>query len=1005
MNRILTVLFFFLLLPGLALAGTAGKLKGKVTDRETGEPLIGANVIVVGTSFGAATDVNGEYTILNLDAGVYEVKASYIGYQAMTVSNVRINADLTTELNFQLAPAGIEVGEVTVVAKKLLINKYNTNANRITTSEDIDALPVRGVDNIIGLTAGVVLQDNTIFIRGGRQDEVGYYLEGTSITDPMVGGARVTIVQDALEEIQVQAGGYTAEFGGANSGIIRQQIKTGTTDWHANVHYITDNLGFRGTKDRYSGEKLFDSYWYGYNEFIGSISGPIIDPRFKLFLLFDYNYIRDKEPQNYPGMNLGRIGDPTTGDTLDFFYPAGPVLQNWDENYNITGSLQLDFNPIILRVVGTYNNGTTYNPWAPARNAGNIANFLNTFRTEQIESEDASINLKMTHMVNPTTYWELNVGYAFNNQNAFDPILKDNWLGYGDSVANANAGIIWDRSRGGNLGRYQRPKRYDILSFSFNAPGDVVAGYSKFDRRNYNVTLNFSTEIAKVHQVKIGGEYQYYDIRNFSLNNETVMNMPGLIDQNNRLPDGDPQKVSTETLIRRRGVNNFGYDVFGNRTNDGLPEWEQARNPVFMGIYVQDRFEFNDLIINAGLRYDYIDIDNWMPKDPTRPELTWVKQTGDVIADGVTQTPSFSAVSPRLGFSFPITDQTVFHAQWGKFVQQTRLRDVYQGLNATGRQIGGGFFIPAPVGFNVRPTRTTQYEVGFSQMIGDFASFDITGFYKDIVDQVVYQQQNVAEGSPFGAYSILMNGDFATTKGIEITFNMHRIERFLAYGTITFQDAKGTGSFPYSSRGIVGAPLDGVTIFQPQYISPLEFNNAIRGNVSVDYRFGYQDGGPVFQEMGLSLLFTFSSGHPYTRGKGGANLEGDARDRQPLEPLNSSTTPSTFQLDLRWDKTFRIGEQLKLNVYLWVINVLNTRIVQNVFLRTGSPDDDGYLSDPNLGGVLANTLGPDFVNLYKAINLDYQEQWREATTGAEYTTRPLMFGPPRQVRFGIRLEY
>jgi len=198
MNRLITVLFFILLLPGIVLAGTTGKLKGKVTDQQTGEPLIGANVLIIGTSFGAATDVNGLYTIGNLEPGSYEVRFSYIGYQAKTVTNIRINADLTTEMNLQLAPEGIEVGEVVVVAEKLLINKYNTNANRITTSEDIEALPVRGVDNIIALTPGVVLQDNTIFIRGGRQDEVGYYLEGTSVTDPMVGGSRVTLVQDAL---------------------------------------------------------------------------------------------------------------------------------------------------------------------------------------------------------------------------------------------------------------------------------------------------------------------------------------------------------------------------------------------------------------------------------------------------------------------------------------------------------------------------------------------------------------------------------------------------------------------------------------------------------------------------------------------------------------------------------------------------------------------------------------------------------------------------------------
>ena len=74
MNRISTILFLLLLLPAMALA-QSGKLRGQITDQETGEALVGANIIIVGTSYGAATDVNGEYIVLNLIPGVYEVKS------------------------------------------------------------------------------------------------------------------------------------------------------------------------------------------------------------------------------------------------------------------------------------------------------------------------------------------------------------------------------------------------------------------------------------------------------------------------------------------------------------------------------------------------------------------------------------------------------------------------------------------------------------------------------------------------------------------------------------------------------------------------------------------------------------------------------------------------------------------------------------------------------------------------------------------------------------------
>ncbi|MCX7875248.1 MAG: carboxypeptidase-like regulatory domain-containing protein, partial [Melioribacteraceae bacterium] len=162
------------------MAGTKGRIKGKVVDLQTGEALVGANVYVVGSSAGANTDVNGEYLIQNMEAGVYTLRAAYVGYQTITISNIRVNADLTTYVNFELPSEDIQVGTVEIVAQKPIIQKDNTNAVRITTNEDIQALPVRGVNSIISLTAGVVNQNGNIYIRGGRVDEVGYYLEGVS---------------------------------------------------------------------------------------------------------------------------------------------------------------------------------------------------------------------------------------------------------------------------------------------------------------------------------------------------------------------------------------------------------------------------------------------------------------------------------------------------------------------------------------------------------------------------------------------------------------------------------------------------------------------------------------------------------------------------------------------------------------------------------------------------------------------------------------------------------
>lgn len=996
-RKILFLTFFVLLLPMLVSAQTTtGRLRGRITDRQNGEPLIGATVQLVGTSSGATTDANGEYRINNIQPGVYSLRVSYIGYTTITVNNIRVSADLTVEQNTSLPPEGVTVATVDVTAQRPLVNKSNTNAVRITTSEDIQDLPVRGINNIIGLTAGVVLKDNTVFIRGGRLDEVGYYLEGVSVTNPVTGGRAVTINQDAVEEIQVQAGGYTAEFGGANAGIIRSQLKTGPKDWKATLEYVTDNVTFKSQNNIYDGKKRLGAYWYGYDQMTGTFGGPLGDERFRFFGLIDYNFQRDANPQPYPGFSFNSIYNPTMQDTISLNYNAGPVRGNQNRTYTYTGTLNLDFKPVILRLAGTFSNRQFQNSFT-SRISGNIANIFNNARIEQNIINDGSFSLKVTHILNANMFYELTGGYFLQTVKRQDPYLKDDILAYGDSVANAAAGFVWQRRAGSAYGRFIRPTQFDLYNFSFSAPGNPVANYQKARRENMSLNGALSWNIGNEHALKVGGEFTRYTIRNYAFGNEALFALAGLVYNNNNLPDSDPGKKTLEQIYISRGVNAYGYDALGNQYNGGGTF--APKHPVFAAAYVQDRIEFRDLIINAGLRYDYINTDNYVLTDPAHPEINFSASTSEVYENTLTKAPSFSAVSPRIGLSFPVTDQTVFHAQYGKFVQQTRLNDIYQGLTATAQNLAGGLFILVPVGFNLRPTRTTQYELGFSQQIGDFASFDITGYYKDISDQVVYDQQQTGAGSPFKGYYVLRNGDFATTKGLELTFNMRRTERIAVNASLSFQDARGTGSFPNSNRGIVGSPLEGGP-FTPQYISPLEYNNSFRGNLNVDYRFGKDDGPAVLNDFGVSAILSFNSGHPFTRGIGGADLEGDARDRRPIEPLNASVTPSTFQVDLKIDKTVRLFDAVNANIYLFVINLFDRRNVENVFLRTGTTTDDGFLTDPKLSGDLGKD--PQYVALYRAFNIDYYEQYQNAPG---LYTAPYFYGAPRQIRLGIRLEY
>ena len=285
-RKIYTVLLLMLFTSSFALAQTSGRITGMITDKESGEPLIGANVIVVGTSFGAASDVNGEYIIRQVPPGNYSVKASYIGYQDVTVSGIRVVGGLTAAQDFQLSSSKITTGEVVIVSKRPLIEKSSTNAMRIVGAEDIAALPVRDVNQIVALQPGVVQQNGYTYIRGSRADETGYLLEGADVKNVLNrnGGSLVDVTPDALQEILVQAGGYTAEYGNANAGIISSDFKTGSDQYHFSVRVETDNLGnYNGnnyglTSDGYmkanASDKFLGTYSYGYSDYVLTLSGP-----------------------------------------------------------------------------------------------------------------------------------------------------------------------------------------------------------------------------------------------------------------------------------------------------------------------------------------------------------------------------------------------------------------------------------------------------------------------------------------------------------------------------------------------------------------------------------------------------------------------------------------------------------------------------------------------------------------------------------------------------------
>ncbi|MFZ4621722.1 MAG: TonB-dependent receptor [Bacteroidota bacterium] len=986
MKKFFLYVMIFSIIPSIIFAAS-GKIRGQIIDDKTKEALVGASVVIVGTNYGAVTDVEGNFIILNVPPGTYALRSSFIGYQNTVINNIKVSEDLTSEVNFRLISSEVQLSEVVIINDRPLVNKNATNAVRIGTQEDIQKLPVRGVQAAVALSPGVVQQNGNLYIRGGRSDEVGYYLEGANTRSITSGNNLTTVIPDALEEFQVQAGGYTAEYGGANAGIVRQSLKTGSQEYKVTLQGETDNFTKQYTK-------ALGTYSYGYSDYTLTVGGPVPGMKnVKFFVAGENQFQRDNQVMFWEGFTVKNL--PDLASASGYILPELTIkpgnIPGMLNRYTTNGTLAFDLQPFLIRIGGSFSAQKT-------QNTGDIfANLYDLQRLSITSNSNLLLNAKITHILNTTTSYDVNISYMDNRGKTYDPNHGDNFFLYNDSLENAKYGYPF---RNYNTG----PTAYNFYSFGVNKFGTTQTTFNKSKQNRIGGSFDITSQVSSEHQLKIGASIEEYRVSNFTTGSGSLLNF-----YRNSPDDARTPSIKRDYLVAQNGgVNNYGYDWYGNEITN-TSDVDGPKAPRYIGAYLQDKIEYSDLVVNAGLRLDYIDNDDFKFVDdpntaaiegPENPSVDRTIPSYPIYnAAGIAKSKPFVAVSPRLGFSFPVSDRTVFHLQYGKFIQAPQLSAIYRGRGNSATIFSGGNFIPNPVGFDLSPERTTTYEVGFTQQFTENAAFDITGFYKDIAGQIQIQRITTV-GSDVAGYNTLVNGDFVTTKGIEISLRLRRINRLKAQFNYTYSDAQGTGS---TTNSAVSSVETG-TLY-PTVISPLDFNQTHKGSVNLDYAFDKGDGGMILEQMGANLLFTFNSGHPFTRSTGsigqqgastGALVESDARFSVPLEAINSSTTPWVFNFDGRLYKGFEIGG-VNAEIYVYVQNILNTKSVINVYRRSGNAFDDGFLSNSELSGPIVTSNGQGYVDLYRSINLVNGRHYKN-TTGNN------LYGTPRQIRFGMRLE-
>ena len=927
MYRRLPILATLLALSVMPVLAQSGKITGTVLEASSGEPLPGVNVLIDGTTQGTMTDANGEFIIIGVRPGSYTIIASYIGFATAHREGVRVNVDLTTTIDFSLREEVLEGEEVIVVADAIAVKKDLTSSEARVTAETLDRLPVNELSQVLDVQAGVTMRDG-LHIRGGRSSEVTYMVDGVPVTDGYDGSAAVQIENDGIEELQVISGTFNAEYGNAMSGVINVVSKEGGDT-------------FAGSVKAYSGSYLV--FGDGGEE---ALRGTDIDE----FTVAGIQY-RDVDPYSYLPFNASQfyngtisLEGPILGDRLTFFvlgryfsndgWIYGARLVNFDgtaadsslspmnefEKYSWQGTLRYRLsNKVILAAssIGSVGSGDS---------GGGLFWRWNPEGTSRFRDYGIDGRLKMTHLLSATTFYTLDLAtfYRSNYSRKFDDPLDSRYNDF--TISPPDSFEV-------------RPGEYQQILTGGVRFGRGGTDLGRFERttQSYLAKADISSQFGSHHLMKAGVQFRQ--------DNLSLLGY-GLI------PAVDSTGARQEPFA----------PAIPNENSSAVNRFDDV-SPITVSAYVQDKVEYDDFVVNAGLRVDYFDARSRVPADVADPNifnpLKKINRFRDTNGDGViTVDEEFDGneltiadrepywyrdtepkiqISPRLGVAYPISEQGVIHFSFGLFFQIPTLNHLFDNFGYKIPNLSGAY---GPFGNpDLDAQKTTMYEIGFKQGFGDFV-VDVTGYYRDVRDWIS-TSPIITTAQPGVNYVVYANRDYANTRGLTLSLSRSFEDHFGFDAAYTFQVVDGSNSNPADEF------FASQSNSQPT-IALLPLNWDQRHKLAGAFYLG----GSTW---GASTRFRFESGFPYTPTFLEAATSGS--DVQPEFPTNSRRIPSAWEVDLSLYKEFPVG-RLRPRIFADVFNVFDRRNVNSVFADTGEPDvtslqlqttafDPGFFMQPN----------------------------------------------------------
>lgn len=966
-KKIFAATLFLLFSTQMVLAGTTGKIAGTVKDKNTGEPLIGADVVLEGTGLGSSTDSDGYFVIINIPPGNYNLAAYYVGYAGTTIENIRVSVDRTTSQNIAMPPATVEGEEVTVEADRAAIQMDRTHSASIVNSETVDLMPVTEVSEVLELQSGVVSTGGELHFRGGRAREVTYIIDGVPVTNEFSqgGGSNVNVETNMIEELEVISGTFNAEYGSAQSGVVNIVTKRPARSFSGNVQY-------------YAGEWLSnqDDIFLNVNDFNPaaeqdiqfSLTGPIISDKLGFYISGRHNDYEslDNYERRFNLYDGWRIGAYQSWTQL-YSQGAGGGLVEIPDSF-ATGDLSRG--PLRLGTSSSFSGKLTFTPHPKLTMIYQAFASLDefdgppdpnglggdSFRRYQPDGSGTSRSWEYSHFFRfqhfPSENFFYNLAFSYQHEDGERFFNKNNQVAFvpGDEGIQPVSAF----ANGFSLGSTD--------FFYTDAPGKNF--YEK-----YLVIGDINWQVDKYNLIKAGFEINKHNANVYS-----------------RQYRATPQYIANAFPIDRTAFANgafLSYEQYWDSLQGYWQNWEQNFNsprfvaaadseanlfrdfnvdPMEYAFYVQDKLELGeDIIVNAGVRLDIFQPNSSVPINLRTESFNLG------IDQNLKEAETKYQLSPRLGISFPISSDGAFHAAYGHFFQMPAYQRMFNEplvsltpLQLDGRRLGNA---------DLEAERTIAYEIGLQQALTQDISVDITAYYKDIENLLGIERVTTIDRV---AYTRYVNRDYGNSRGLTLGFTK-RGGRVTGNVNYTMSFANGSNSSPEALQLIVISTQIGgdSEVFAQRKILPLNWDQRHAIKASVNYA--------VPKNWSIGLVGFVETGVPFSP-------DFFARfDLNELEYQNSALRPTRWSVDLKAKKNLNLFG-LRSSLFLKVDNLFDHLNEDNVFASTG------------------RALLP--TDLPEAKDLEVQRLEEVGLfTYDEANVNPDNFSPPRNIQLGLELKF